>query len=160
MRAGPPCDESRIRRASPMGSATLTAAASAAMIGAAVRQPMVAPEAAVDRAFPAVDAFGITERSVSSRVAGAEVDWGALRDSRAASAVERRRRPASSQEEGGESHNGSVDPPGEPRRGWARRRGWRGAGWMRGLPKAGGRCYRRGAPPQMWRYERKSSGLQ
>jgi len=57
-----------------MGSATLTAAASAAMIGAAVRQPMVAPEAAVDRAFPAVEALGMTERSVSSRGAGAEVD--------------------------------------------------------------------------------------
>ena len=120
MRAGPPYDESRIRRASPIASAILVAAASAAMMGAAVRQPMVAPEAAVDRGFPEVDAFGITERSVSSRVAGVEDDRGAVRASRAASAVERRRRPASSQEEGGESHSGSVDPPGAEARAAAR----------------------------------------
>jgi hypothetical protein len=82
------------------------------MIGAAVRQPMVAPEAAVDRAFPAVDAFGMTERSVSSRGAVVEDDRGAVRASRAVSAVERRRRPASSHDEGGESHKGMVEPPG------------------------------------------------
>ena len=76
MRAGPPYDASRMRRASPIGSAILVAAASAAMMGAAVRQPMVAPEAAVDRGFPEVDAFGMTERSVSSRVAGVEDDRG------------------------------------------------------------------------------------
>ena len=106
MRAGPPYEASRIRRASPMGSATLTAAASAAMIGAAVRHPMVAPEAAVDRAFPDEDAFGMTERSVSSRGTEVGYDRGAVRASRAASAVERIRRPASIHDEGGESHMG------------------------------------------------------
>jgi hypothetical protein len=54
---------------------------------------MVAPEAAVDRGFPEVDAFGITERSVSSRVAGAEDDRGAVRASRAASSTDRSRSP-------------------------------------------------------------------
>ena len=71
-----------------MGSATLTATASAAMMDAAVRQPMVAPEAAVGRAFPAVDAFGMTERSVSSRGAGEGMDGrGNERALRAASAI-------------------------------------------------------------------------
>ena len=104
VRAGPPYEVSRMRRASPMGSATLMAAASAAMTGAAVRQPMVAPDAAVALPLTPDDDLGMADLSVSSR--DAEMPAGAARGapilaSRAASATMLRRRPASSQDDGG-----------------------------------------------------------
>ena len=55
-----------MRRASPIGSAILTAAASAATTPAEVRQPMIAPDAAVALALALAADLGMADLSAAS----------------------------------------------------------------------------------------------
>ena len=100
--AGPPYDVSRIRRASAKGSASRVAMASASTTGAAVRQPMIAPDAEFQRPLaPLPEDLGMAVLSASSVAFELGMAFVRADASRALSAAARRRRPASSQDEGG-----------------------------------------------------------